>query len=163
MAQWDKFFPDSNFDVIAHKYFIEMQEVLKEQGIPNNISMFSGLTGMAFVLTYASHSGERYTKFIMSLNQLIFDMFDVLIKDIQESNEIGVSPFWYDVISGLSGVGRYLLLISDQEKAKKRLIKILKYCISLVDTIRVRGSSVSGWYVAPQNLFTDDDRRKFPN
>ena len=162
MSQWDSFYPDSDFDIVAHKYFLKLQEALKQQGVPNNISMFSGLSGMAFVLKQASHSGERYRDFRSLLNKMIFDMFDKIIDDIENSGEIGVSPFWYDVISGLSGAGRYFLDICDQEEALIRLHKILKYIVSFSKTIYIQGKSVPGWYIEPQNLFTDDDRRKFP-
>lgn len=161
MAQWDQLYPDSGFDIIAHNYFIELQKALKRDGIPNNISMFGGLSGMAFVLKYASHSGERYSKFLGKLHQLMFGIFDELIEELR-TIEVGVSPLCYDVISGLSGVGRYFLLISDEPEAGKRLLEILKYCISLVEPATVRGKTVPRWYVAPQNLFTDHDRSKYP-
>ena len=68
----------------------------------------------------------------------------------------------YDVISGLSGVGRYLLCISDNPEALKRLKVILKYCISLIQPICINGEHVPGWYIAPENLFTNADREKYP-
>ena len=38
MAQFDKLFPDEEFDWIAHKYFLNLQKTLLENGMPNNIS-----------------------------------------------------------------------------------------------------------------------------
>ena len=162
MAQWDKIFPGKGFDVIAHNYFLKLQKALLENGTPDNISMFSGLSGMAFVLDYASHSGTRYVEFRNNLQKRIFDLFDILSEEIASNNKTGVSPMEYDVISGLSGVGRYLLCISDNPEALKRLKVILKYCISLIQPICINGEHVPGWYIAPENLFTNADREKYP-
>lgn len=162
MAQFDKLFPDEEFDWIAHKYFLNLQKTLLENGMPNNISMFSGLTGMAFVLDYASHSGTRYKNFRENLQKKIFELFDILIMEINSCKKVGASPMEYDVISGLSGVGRYFLSISENPEALKRLKVILEYCISLVEPVQIMNETVPGWYIAPENLFTNEDRRKYP-
>lgn len=162
MAQFDKLFPDEEFDWIAHGYFLNLQKALLENGMPNNISMFSGLTGMAFVLDYASHSGKRYKNFRENLQKKIFELFDILIAEINLCKTVGASPMEYDVISGLSGAGRYFLSISENPEALKRLKVILEYCISLVKPVQIMDETVPGWYIAPENLFTNEDRRKYP-
>ncbi len=68
----------------------------------------------------------------------------------------------YDVISGLSGAGRYFLSISENLEVLKRLKLILEYCISLVKPVQIMEETVLGWYIAPKNLFTNEDRRKYP-
>lgn len=163
MTQWDNFYPEEGADLTAHKYFLETINALGRDGVPNNISMFSGLSGMGFALNYASHGGERYADFLEKINQLIFNIFDELIEAYREIKEVGVSPFWYDVISGLTGVGRYFLFLSDKKEARVRLEQILDYLISFADPVEVKGKIMPGWYIAPKNMFTNDDRKKYPN
>lgn len=128
-------------------------------------ALFHSLSDFAFaVLDIMIKSGE-FEKFLKSLNKVICDM--VLERLIQFENE-GTLVHHYDVIAGMTGVGRYLLLyiehFSDKEaclQEKAALERILKYVVNLSADITVDGKKIIGFYVARENLWPESRRSQF--
>lgn len=163
LSEWDKISPNEGWDLKAHKYLLALQEGIKTQGYYDNISMFGGLTGIAFSIKSASRSGTRYTQFLNAINDLIISKVNNMLDEVNHKKELGVSPAWYDVIMGFSGIGRYLLEIKDNKKAKLALLNILKYLVKMTHPIEISGKIIPGWYVPQKYQFTDYDKEMFPN
>ncbi|MFU1793601.1 lanthionine synthetase C family protein [Paenibacillus azoreducens] len=164
-AELDRQSPEEGWDLIAHQYLLALQEGLQEEGYPNS-SMFGGLAGIAFAAYTVSRNGTRYTRFIRNITDLIIEEVSASLKAFV-SGELwpgpGISPAFYDVIMGLSGSGRYLLEIAnDDDRAYKLVIDILKFMVKLTDPITVDGYCVPGWYVPQRYQFTEEDKEHFP-
>jgi lantibiotic biosynthesis protein len=103
----DTCFPDSGWDSTAHEYLeLAAQDAAIRRH--NGLNLFSGLSGLAFTAYYLSHSGTRYQQLLSTLDHAIVVRLRPIISNLRsQPSGLGVNAF--DVISGLSGVGAYLL------------------------------------------------------
>ncbi|WP_025689411.1 lanthionine synthetase C family protein [Paenibacillus zanthoxyli] len=163
-AEWDRQCPDEGWDLIAHSHLLVLQEGLRTGGY-YNMSMFCGLAGVAFAVMSASRKGTRYTGFLTELNERITDGVWAALNEIKRtaSEKEGVSPMAYDVIMGLTGIGRYLLEVKDHDKAALTLSGILEYLVELTCPIEVDGYTVPGWYVPQKHQFTEESKKEYPH
>lgn len=128
-------------------------------------ALFHSLSDFAFaILSIQVKSGE-FEKFLKSLNKAICDI--VLEKLIQFENESTIVHH-YDVIAGMTGVGRYLLLYIENFKTakdcfheKNTLEHILKYLIKLSEDVDIDGKKIIGFYVANENLWPVERRAQY--
>ncbi|MGG6448282.1 lanthionine synthetase C family protein [Pseudobacillus badius] len=162
-TELDRQFPNENWDLVAHEHFLALEKEL--QNIPiYNISLFTGLTGITFATFMASRNRERYNKFLSQLESLLYKNIDNFIQQSTESwlksNSAKASMF--DVIGGLSGIGRYLLLSNQNGKHTQYIIKINEFLIKLTNKVTVRGIRVPGWYVSSENLGSPNLEKIFP-
>ncbi|EIF2122596.1 lanthionine synthetase C family protein [Listeria monocytogenes] len=161
-SELDNWFPDEGWDEISHKYLLSLQNSMISSGFYQNISLFSGLTGIAFSIRIASKNETRYTEFLENIDQMIITMVDQYCDDLMNKKNEGISPLWVDVISGLSGAGRYLLQVDNQ--ASSQVQKKIEKCLILMgNSIEINNRNVVGWYVPNEFLFTDNDKEQFPN
>ncbi|HFJ9447822.1 lanthionine synthetase C family protein [Bacillus tropicus] len=160
-GELDHMFPEDGWDVIGHSFMVEIQKSIEEYGI-HSTSTFSGLAGIGFAARSLSRSGSRYQKFISSINHLLIEHTKVRLEQIKNTSTLGTIMSDYDVIEGLSGVGRYLLLYKDNVEAKNVLQDILQYMIDITKDIRVNDQHVPGWFVASKNLFLETEQMANP-
>ena len=102
----NKIYPNSSWDKLAHDY---LKYSLEKQSYSQSISLFSGLSGMAFTASYLSQGSSRYKNLLDNLNKLIIKKTANTIKDLIESKrstplipcEIpqSIIPFLYFFIS----------------------------------------------------------------
>lgn len=162
-AGWDRLESDQKWDHQAHEHILQIKNSLEENGA-GSISMFSGLAGVAFACQAASREGERYTHFLDKIHSVMAREIHQFIKRDQERRkaEPGVSPKMYDVISGLSGIGRYLLNNTHHHELSLALEKILHHLVHLCDWIEVDNHRVPGWFVPQRYQFLESERSLFP-
>ncbi|RBN36240.1 lantibiotic biosynthesis protein, partial [Priestia megaterium] len=86
-GELDRQFPDSGFDLVAHNHLVEVQKVIERQGV-NSISMFGGITGVAYATLYISHNYERYSRFLQVLNNFILMQLEKILNEPEK--ELGV-------------------------------------------------------------------------
>ncbi|MGM1035907.1 MAG: lanthionine synthetase C family protein [Bacillota bacterium] len=158
-GELDRQFPDSGFDLVAHNHLVEVQKVIEKQGV-NSISMFGGLTGVAYATLYISHNYERYSRFLQVLNNFILMQLEKILNEPEK--ELGVHPLKYDVIQGMTGIGRYLIENTKHKENREALKKILTYFVGMSSDIEVNGEKVPGWYVSKANQLLEKDRIMFP-
>ena len=73
---------------------------------------------------------------------------------------------WFDVISGLSGIGRYLLYRNENSLSKEKIEcikRINKYLIGLAVYREIDGHALPNWYVNGDNQSTDKYREEYPH
>jgi lantibiotic biosynthesis protein len=159
LANWDRREPDKGWDLHAHQHMMQVKSHLEQNGI-NNVSMFAGLSGVAFACQAASREGERYTQFLNVVNDVIAKEVNQFINSDKQRarNEKGTNPKVYDVITGLSGIGGYLLTNADNSLLNHTLELILKYLVDLTREIEVNGYWVPGWYVPRKYQFLEKDK-----
>ncbi|MFF7654280.1 lanthionine synthetase LanC family protein [Streptomyces sp. NPDC007983] len=76
----------------------------------------------------------------------------------------GLSYLDYDVIAGLAGQGRTLLLSAGHgdERSAHALTDVLTYLIRMTEPVRVAGTRVPGWWCDPEQYVVPRDRETFP-
>lgn len=126
-------------------------------------SLFYGLGDFAFsLLDIVIKSGE-FEKFLKSLNQLICNIISEQIVLFKKEES---TVHKYDVITGMSGIGRYLLLYIEQFLAKEDCLQektalehILKYFVRLSENIE--NKEIIGFYVANKNLWPEERKKQY--
>lgn len=124
----DRIYPDEGWDKEAHVCLTYTINNLNSMaGL--NAGLFTGLSGIAFVVNTLSKSGTRYQKLIKSLDEQIFSQIDSMLSGYFENSEF-IASRHYDVISGISGIGTYLMERADtSEEHRHYLSKIIKALI----------------------------------
>jgi hypothetical protein len=110
--------------------------------------LFSGAASLAFAARAAQHRTADYATLLDRLDDHIVPVLRRRISSPQ------AGTWGYDVISGATGLGRYLLLRHHSEV----VADVLGYLVRLTEPISVHGHDVPGWWVAGSPLFGDDTR-----
>jgi lantibiotic modifying enzyme len=153
----DYSFPDEGWDRVARNH-IELAVRATEKQPQISLGLFSGLSGLAFAASYLSRDGARYRSLIDRLeSRLLPGAFDLSHSVLQTKLGLGVSDF--DVISGLAGIGRYLLLRRENGKAAETLNRVL---IALVHLAGEEGG-LPRWYTPAQFLREETSIRLYPH
>jgi hypothetical protein len=82
--------------------------------------------------------------------------------------EIGVPESTYDVITGITGLGRVLLdalgdPVEDSPAVDAAVRSTLRYLVGLGETRTVGGREVPGWWTSPEQFPLDQDRQVYPH
>lgn len=126
-AEMDRHFPEEGWDHVAHQYLVTIQKELETRGVPD-LSLFSGLAGIAYAFRMASRDGARYLKVLEKLDAL-------LARQLPDSLP-------YELIQGKVGIGVYLLVSHHPalETLLQDLVKSISTPISKADRL------IPGWY-----------------
>ncbi|WP_234117505.1 lanthionine synthetase C family protein [Clostridium hydrogenum] len=155
-GELNQVFPKEEWDLIGHRYMIKIQESVEKNGI-ESLTFFSGACSVGMAAYALSCNGKRYNNFLNTINEFILEQCPSILKVITlQHNDVFM---WdYDVISGVCGLGRYLLFFK-QEPIVNNIIKdILKYLVSLTEDINVFGYSVPKFYISRKNQFLKSER-----
>ena len=110
-AEWDRLEPDRGWKESIHQHLLSLYRAVPLR-IPE-ISLFSGVTGVAYGLFIASDDRTNYTQTLSQLNQYITSQF-------AEGRTIpGLDSL--DVVSGLCGVARYVLEASRYDDGMREI------------------------------------------
>ncbi len=109
-GQMDRCFPDQEWDRVAHNFIVPAARSLEAaSGAPLWLGLFGGLAGLCFVTHYLSRNGTRYQRLLSTLEDLLFQRSSQTMR-LPDPFPGGVGFGDYDVISGPTGIGAYLLL-----------------------------------------------------
>ncbi len=155
-AYLDECFPEEGWDVTG-KAHLELAGRHAEVSPHLGSSLFSGLSGLAFAAVQLSRRGTRYRRLLLSLDEAIArDAID-LASRARNSDTVPVNDF--DIISGLSGIGAYLLCRREERPCAPALSAIVDGLISLV----TRDVIPAAWYTPASLLFDDSTRASYPS
>ncbi|MCU4819397.1 lanthionine synthetase C family protein [Bacillus thuringiensis] len=156
-------YPTEKWDVVAHNYVLQINEYLSKNGM-YSYSLFQGFTGVGFAVTALSKGATRYQNFIRQTNDLVIDYINRILptyyKKLEENN-LGMSD--YDVISGITGIGRYLLLYKENEREQVALKHILKFLVKMTENKLINNCLAPGWYISSENQYLDSEKELYPN
>ncbi|MGI5269162.1 lanthionine synthetase C family protein [Nonomuraea sp. CA-218870] len=110
--------------------------------------LYSGHTALAFAASRAARRPGEYARLRTSIDErLTAEVQARLRPEWQriEDGRAGTSFAAYDVIGGVTGVGRYLL---DVEPARAVLEEILAYLVALSRPQKDGGTALPGWWVS---------------
>ncbi len=127
------------------------------------LGLFGGLCSIGFSLTLFNRKTGCYSRFLNSLNSMIFSYTKICCESVM--NDINsMKASYYDVISGLSGIGLYL---SECESSKERneALKLLLECLVHIvnGKHQYKGRQIPNWHIESKNLVREDEKITFPN
>jgi lantibiotic biosynthesis protein len=153
----DSCFPNEGWDVTAHRYLTLAAQGAEHSGYLAP-GLFGGLSGLAFAAWFLSCNGTRYQRLLRALEDPLLPQTVALSGALSQPKE-GVSVGQFDLISGLSGVGAYLVCRRNNEEATAALRTVLGGLVALTG----EEEGVPYWYT-PAHLMGDETMvRLYPN
>jgi lantibiotic biosynthesis protein len=144
-AYCDACFPDEQWDLLARDY---LKAAAEDAGRSRylHLGIFSGLTGVAFAIWLCSRGGERYQRLHAALDGEIFSRVPLAAQQLRTRHEMYVSEF--DLVSGLSGTGAYLLCRLEKPEARAALEAI----VDTFSELALDDCDPPRWYTPPHLL-----------
>lgn len=162
-SELDRYYPNNHFDTITHQYMVKLRDLLETADIQNNVSLFSGFSGINYAVQLASKDGTRYTSMLNTLDDHLFRLADSFMEQVEAKHEnlpFGSIEFCYDLITGITGIGRYALE-SLHPGMEKLLERILSHLVQLASEEIFDGIRVTNFFSPPETIIVEEDKRKF--
>ena len=143
----DRCAPAEGWD-LAGKAHLEIAARAAERGVGVGNGFFSGLSGLAFAASQLSRDGMRYQRLLATLDDAVAQETMRLAAHIRMNSSSGVSVGDFDVISGLSGTGAYLLCRHEQPAIQVALANAVDVLTALI----VSAQSPPAWHTPARLL-----------
>lgn len=160
IGELDSIYPDEDWDLLGHECLKLIQTSINKYGI-DLLSLWSGIAGVGFAAYSLSRKGTRYSSFISKINMILSNNLNESINHYMSNTKKGIYVSDYDVILGLTGVGRYLLLFAEDTNIYKHIERIMEYLITISKEKLVMGRLVPGWHISSENHL-EESFRTFP-
>ena len=150
-------FPEKEWDAIGHSYLeLAVRDIESRSYLPTGI--FGGLSGLAFAAWSLSQGGKRYGKLLAALAEALLPQTIGLAHRLtMQKKDVSVGQF--DVISGLSGVGAYLLCRKDEPRITTALNAVLKGLVA----VTAIEDGLPRWYTPARLLGDEKTISLYPN
>lgn len=151
----DEVLPRNGWDERAHEYLrLAARGAEAQPNLPPGL--YSGLAGLAFVAWYLSRERTRYRRLLATLDAaLLAQLRRTLSHDIVRH---GVDVTTFDLISGLAGIGRYLLLRADEPAHRAALEAVLRALVALLE----EDNGLPHWHTPARFLTDSATRERYP-
>ena len=128
-AYLDACFPAEGWDGAGHRFLARAARDAERQAhLP--VGLFGGLSGLAFAAWLLGRHGARYRRLLASLEETLHPRVGGLAATLsRQQRDVGVSQF--DLITGLTGVGAYLLCRREVRGAAASLEAVLSSLVAL--------------------------------
>ena len=157
-AYLDAWWPDEGWDQAGHSY-LSTAAVAAENSPQLSPAMFGGLTGLALAAWSLSRGATRYRNLMAALENALLSNVMTQAEGWDPPIMDGMSFGQFDVISGLAGIGAYLLLRREQPGAGAALESVLRALVALASD---SGSRPRWW--TPAHLLGDEEMAAlYPN
>jgi len=153
----DDCFPGEGWGLAARQH-IELAAHSVERSDYQRVSLFGGLSGLAFATSCISKGGSRYRRLATSIDAALITLALPLISQVAIRTH-GISYHSYDLISGLSGVGAYFLCHLEVPQARQVLEEILRALVNLAGT----HNGLPCWSTPPTHLNDGTMAKEFPD
>jgi lantibiotic biosynthesis protein len=151
----DSCYPGENWDSLG-KTHLEIAARGAEQSTWAGTGLASGIAGLGFAAWQLSRAGARYPRLLALLDETIAGETIQIAARVRQNNGLNVGDF--DVISGLSGIGAYLLARYPERSVKAALALSVEALITLVQA----DGPQPRWHTPPHQLFDDEARQTYP-
>ncbi len=149
--------PDEGWDMAGHEHLQLAVQAL--QGLPRlGYGTSSGLAGVAFAARLLSRGGKRYRRLLAALESALASQISSAAAALAQSPPKGVNPSTFDVISGLSGAARYLLLRREDALLEECLERVLRCLVALSGET----NGLPDWHTPAHCISDDATRQLFP-
>lgn len=164
LSSYNQVYETDKYDNEIFHYVEMLVDLIKKD--QSDISMFTGLTGVAFALRTASQNELRYKKAILAVDNLLIKLIQRFLIYINNDKHTAMS--YYDVISGLSGVLRYLLIAVEMKQLNGSYNKerdqqyedVIQSILQYLNNLSKFNNKLPGWYVPGEYLH---DKNEYPN
>jgi hypothetical protein len=119
----------------------------------------AGLAGLATAASLLSRDGARYDTLLTTLESAIVERVEHTSEGVLRSRPHGVPVALFDVITGLTGAGRYLLDRAQSEPCRRALQTLLRTFVYLSEN---GADAVPHWHTTFRHA-TDNLRRVHPD
>ena len=148
-------FPGESWEKVAHAHLERAARGAVEIDVPAGI--FSGLSGLAFATSYLSRDATRYSRLTTALDAALLPRVHALVSAVPSSEPTGVA--YFDLISGLSGVGAWLLRRMDSPPCVEALRVLVARLVAL--SAAADGGLPRWW--TPDEFLTPESRATCPD
>jgi len=158
MCQYlDACFAGQGWNVVGHEYLSRAARCAA-RAEHLSIGMFSGLAGLAFAAWSLSRNGAHYQRLLTEVDAALVPRAVAAARQLTQQRH-GVSVGTYDLISGLSGVGAYLLCRRDSPQGADALREVLTALITLTG----EQDGLPRWHTPFTALADEAMARDYPN
>lgn len=155
----ERCFPHHGWGRVAHEYLAEsIRKIEESPGLTYPVGMFDGWAGLCFITFLLSLGGRRYTNLLVRLETLLQDSVSHKLSVFSTSSANGVAFADYDVVSGMSGIGAYLLLRRNIPPLRTLLETLLDQLI----TLATDHDNLHGYFIQPTRQATYEHRQLYP-
>jgi hypothetical protein len=152
----DEVFPSDGWEARAHEY-LRLAARSAEAQPRLQCGLYSGLAGLAFGAWYLSRGGTRYRRLLATLDAALFRQ--LARATAHDTVRHGVDVATFDVISGLAGIGRYLLLRADAPAHRAALEAVLRTLVTMLDEER----GLPRWHTPARFLAGSATQAQYPD
>ena len=157
-AALDDCLPGDGWDRVGHEHLTRSSHAAEQAADPG-FGLSSGLGGLGLAASALSRGGARYRRMLAALDARLVDLVETRTAAIAEAQPHGISVSAFDVISGLTGVGRYLLLRRESPGCREALESVLACLMALSHE---DADGVPHWYTPPRFLGDSFLESSFP-
>jgi len=153
----DSCFAEEGWDITGREH-LELAVRSAEASAQLPLGLFSGLSGLAFGAWQLSRGGTRYQRLLARLDEAICDQAIAMADDVRARHN-GVTVGDFDVISGLSGVGAYLLCRHDRPDTAAALSSVIDALVQLASV----ETNVPRWLTPYELLWDESMKEVYPH
>jgi len=143
--------PTRGWDRLAHQY---VTAAVSKIDTSESLGMIGGLTGLAFAVHYLAQ-GNRYVTAAHALDEALLDRLPAVLHALPQNPDQGVTSVQFDLVSGIAGIIRYLLLLPPTEKVTSVLHPALAW-------LATRATPSLKGFVTPEHLVPERERHDSP-
>jgi lantibiotic biosynthesis protein len=155
-AYFDACIPEQQWDVTGHRFLSAAAREAERVQIAT-AGLFGGLSGLAFAASLLSRDGDRYRRLLRNLESVLVPAAIALAdRTVASADGLAVSEF--DLISGLSGVGAYLLGRCELGEASGALRRVMGALVEIGGT----REGMPRWRTPPYLMADETMMREFP-
>lgn len=146
-AEVDRLLPEAGWDRAGHVHLTAVARAAEREGTP--LGLFDGVAGLGFAAQRLAAGRARYGTLVAAIDNAIAG--GVAASSARLARTRGMPVRAWDLISGITGIGVYLLGRRDEPAARAALDDVLS---SLVDLMR-ETDGVPRWATPREHLHED--------
>jgi len=148
-AHLDRCSVSAGWDGIAHDLLVAAAAAAERR--PLRPGLFSGLSGLGFVALQLARDGARYARLADAIDAALIPQASALAESVRRDDR-GLAFGRFDAISGLAGIGAYLLARRERPPVTAALERVLAALVALV----VDGDRAAPRWRTPAELIGDE-------
>jgi hypothetical protein len=146
-AELDRLLPDAGWDRAGHLHLTAAGRTAERDGTP--LGLFDGVAGLGYTAQRLAAGRTRYGTLLASIDDAVAG--GVAASSTRLARMSGMPVRAWDLISGITGIGVYLLARREEPAARAALDEILS---ALVELTR-ETDGAPRWATPPEHLYED--------
>ncbi|OIJ88946.1 hypothetical protein BIV25_35245 [Streptomyces sp. MUSC 14] len=152
---------DASLRPTAHALLAAEAEAAERAG---GIGTFSGLGGLGFAAKHATRSPRDYATLRARVDTALRDGLGQILETEHtriESGTPGADRTHFDVVSGVTGLGRYFLAEPAAPADTGAVRDVLRYLVALTEPVETEAGPLPGWFSRPWPYAQDERRQEY--